>query len=65
MTNRTYYDSYEYFKGLVSQTEESLIEKISIEVDVSEDTFYINKVNNVQHPEVNCLSRGGGNSESP
>ncbi len=65
MTNRTYYDSYEYFKGLVLQTEESPIEKVSREIDVSEDIFYINKVNNIQHPKVNCLSGGGGNSERP
>lgn len=29
------------------------------------DSKFINNANNTQHPEVNCLSGGGGNSESP
>ncbi len=38
MTNKTYYDSYEYLKGLVPQIKESPLEKDIKEIEVLWDT---------------------------
>ncbi len=49
MTNKTYYDSYEYLKGLVPQIEESPLEKDIKEIEVLWDT-----------PCIQSMSKTGG-----